>query len=152
MNSIQSDVSFSKGMIGFFLLQGQYFCGTSLQLKRRLIWRCFCCFLLCFFFKLIKKVFVFKGNACILLEAVLCVFFFLFSCYGFRLDQFPGLNHCINTRVDARAGRSAAVSTSGWRQGVRMWDRVGRENKAHLTPGHLSEDLPIPPEELPAVG
>lgn len=75
---------------------------------------------LCFFFKLIKKVFVFKGNACILLEAVLCVFFFLFSCYGFRLDQFPGLNHCINTRVDARAGRSAAVSTSGWRQGVRM--------------------------------
>lgn len=28
-----------------------------------------------FFFKLIKKVFVFKGNACILLETVLCVFF-----------------------------------------------------------------------------
>lgn len=72
-----------------------------------------------FFFKLIRKVFVFKGNACILLETVL-VFFFLFSCYGFWLDQLPGLNHCINTRVDARAGRSAAVSTSGWRQGVRM--------------------------------
>jgi len=31
-----------------------------------------------FFFKLIKKVFVFKGNGCILLETVLCVFFFSF--------------------------------------------------------------------------
>lgn len=149
MNSIQSDVSFSKGMIGFFFCyKVSIFVALLFNLKGGLYEDASVVFFL-----------THQEGFCVQRQCLhsprncfVCFFFFLFSCYGFRLDQFPGLNHCINTRVDARAGRSAAVSTSGWRQGVRMWDRVGRENKAHLTPGHLSEDLPIPPEELPAVG
>lgn len=41
-----------------------------------------------FFFKLIKKVFVFKGNACILLETVLCVFFSFFLAMDFGWISF----------------------------------------------------------------
>lgn len=45
-------------------------------------------------------------------------FFFFFSCWEFQLDQLPEWNGWINTRVNARAGRRKAVSTSGCRQGV----------------------------------
>lgn len=78
MNSIQSDVSFSKGMIGFFFCyKVSIFVALLFNLKGGLYEDASVVFL-CFFFKLIKKVFVFKGNACILLETVLCVFFFSF--------------------------------------------------------------------------
>lgn len=41
-----------------------------------------------FFFKLIRKVFVFKGNACILLETVLVFFFSFFLAMDFGWISF----------------------------------------------------------------
>lgn len=92
MNSIQSDVSFGKGAISsstqFTVLQGRYFHGIFLQLKKEVFMKSLWLLSSMFsFFKQIREVFVFKGSAYILLET-----FFFFSCRGFQLDQLPELN------------------------------------------------------------
>lgn len=116
------------------------------SLKKRFLWRAFGCFLLCFPF--LNKLGRFLCSKAVL---IFCwKLFFFFPCWGFQLDQLPELNCWINTRVKARTGRSKAVSTSGWRQGVR--DSLGEDNKAAMTPGCFSEGLPLPPKELTAFG
>lgn len=58
----------------------------------------------------------------------------------------------MNTGVSAKAGRREAVSTSGWRQGVRKRDSLSEENKGDPTPCCFSEGLPTPPKAVTAMG
>lgn len=54
--------------------------------------------------------------------------------------------------MKAKAGRREAVSTSGWRQGVRKRDSLSEENKGDPTPGCFSEGLSPPPKVVTAMG
>lgn len=58
----------------------------------------------------------------------------------------------MNTGVSAKAGRREAVSTSGWRQGVRKRDSLSEENKGDPIPCCFSEGLPTPPKAVTAMG